>query len=82
MLAAVAEILFLETVEVVDHEFALGMAGVFGEPGEERLPDPRLVAVPVIVAGPDYRGDVESGLPHDTEDLVLGQDFGPFASEL
>src|SRR5690606_36987785 len=46
VLAAVAEVLVLEAVEVVDDEVAVGVAGVVAEPGEERLPDPGFVAVP------------------------------------
>lgn len=35
VLAAVAEVLVLEAVKVVDHEVALGVAGVVAEPGED-----------------------------------------------
>src|SRR5690606_11481338 len=63
VLAAVAEVLVLDAVEVVDHEVALGMIGMAAKPGEDRLPDPRLVAVPVVRARPDDCSHVEPGLP-------------------
>ncbi|KAF5036112.1 hypothetical protein DSECCO2_578430 [anaerobic digester metagenome] len=52
------------------------------EPGEDRLPYPRLIAVPVVSPGPDDGGDIESGLPGGAEDLVAGRDIGPCAGEL